>query len=39
MMLYRRLGFRLITLPAPRRISCNGDRTPAIEVLALRGVD
>jgi DNA adenine methylase len=39
MMLYRRLGFRLKTLPAPRRISCNGDRTPAIEVLALRGVD
>lgn len=36
--LYERLGFRLIKLPAPRRISCNGDRTPAIEVLALRGI-
>lgn len=36
--LYERLGFRLIKLPAPRRISCNGDRTPAIEVIAIRGI-
>jgi DNA adenine methylase len=36
--LYERLGFSLLYYPAPRRISCNGDRTPAIEVLALRNV-
>lgn len=36
--LYERLGFTLMKLPAPRRISCNGDRTPAIEVLAIRGI-
>ncbi|MBK8030173.1 MAG: Dam family site-specific DNA-(adenine-N6)-methyltransferase [Chloroflexi bacterium] len=35
--LYERLGFTLMKLPAPRRISCNGDRTPAIEVLAIPG--
>ena len=33
--LYKSLGFRLRYLEAPRRISCNGDRTPAKEVLAL----
>ena len=32
--LYTDLGFRLISLDAPRRISCTGDRTPAKEVLA-----
>lgn len=32
--LYTSLGFEIKTLPAPRRISCNGDRTPAIEMLA-----
>ena len=32
--LYRSLGFTLRFLDAPRRISCNGDRTPAREVLA-----
>jgi DNA adenine methylase len=32
--LYTKLGFEIKTLPAPRRISCNGDRTPAIEMLA-----
>ncbi|MFN8450815.1 MAG: Dam family site-specific DNA-(adenine-N6)-methyltransferase [Anaerolineae bacterium] len=37
--LYERLKFSLIYLNAPRRISCNGDRTPAREVLALRGID
>ena len=32
--LYRRLGFRLRFLDAPRRISSNGDRAAAREVLA-----
>lgn len=36
--LYEQLGYRLLYYPAPRRISCNGDRTPAIEVLALRNI-
>jgi len=36
--LYRRLGFRLSFLAAPRRISCNGDRTAAREVLAIRNL-
>jgi len=36
--LYRRLGFRIELLQAPRRISCNGDRAPAREMLATRGV-
>lgn len=36
--LYRRLGFRLTRLEAPRRISCSGDRAPAREVLATRNV-
>ena len=36
--LYRSRGFELKYLSAPRRISCNGDRTPAREVLAMRGV-
>ncbi|MEO8436573.1 MAG: Dam family site-specific DNA-(adenine-N6)-methyltransferase [Pyrinomonadaceae bacterium] len=35
--LYRRLGFELKFLDAPRRISCTGDRTAAREVLGLRG--
>jgi DNA adenine methylase len=35
--LYGQLGFTLWTLPAPRRIACNGDRTPALEMLATRG--
>lgn len=35
--LYARLGFELRFLDAPRMISCNGDRTPAREVLALKG--
>lgn len=34
--LYRRLGFKLTFLNAPRMISCNGDRTPAREVLAIK---
>ena len=36
--LYRRLGYSLHHHDAPRRISCNGDRTPAREVLATRNV-
>ncbi len=34
--LYRELGFEIEILPAPRRISCTGDRTPASEVLAIK---
>jgi DNA adenine methylase len=36
--LYREFGFMLIFLLSPRRISCTGDRTPAMEVLAIRGM-
>jgi DNA adenine methylase len=36
--LYKKLGFTLRFLRAPRMISCNGDRTPAKEVLAIRGL-
>ena len=36
--LYRGLGYRLRYLDAPRRISCNGDRRPAREVLASRNL-
>lgn len=36
--LYRRLGYDLQFLAAPRRISCTGDRTPAPEVLATRNL-
>lgn len=36
--LYERFGFELRFLDAPRMISCNGDRTRALEVLALKGV-
>ena len=34
--LYRQLGFSVGYLNAPRRISCNGDRTPAREVIGTR---
>ena len=37
--LYQDLGFRIMLLHAPRRISANGDRTPARELLALRNVE
>src|SRR5256885_331326 len=37
--LYRGLGYKLIKLDAPRRISCTGDRSDAKEVLALRNLD
>jgi DNA adenine methylase len=36
--LYKELGFSIEVVKAPRRISCNGDRTPADEMLALKGV-
>jgi DNA adenine methylase len=36
--LYRSLKFTLKFVDAPRRISCNGDRTPAVEVLAFRNL-
>jgi DNA adenine methylase len=37
--LYKRLGFKIRVLEAPRMISCTGDRSPAKEVLATRGFD
>ena len=36
--LYRRLGYELRFLQAPRRISCTGDRRPAREVMATRNI-
>jgi DNA adenine methylase len=36
--LYRKLGYSLKFLHGPRRISCNGDRTPAEEILAIRNL-
>jgi DNA adenine methylase len=36
--LYRSLGFHVRFLDAPRRISCNGDRTPAREIIAVRNL-
>jgi DNA adenine methylase len=36
--LYTNLGFRLHLLPGPRRISCTGDRKPAMEVLASKNL-
>ncbi|MFN0095363.1 MAG: DNA adenine methylase [Dehalococcoidia bacterium] len=36
--LYERLGFAIRLLAGPRRISCTGDRDPAREVLATRGL-
>ena len=36
--LYRSLGFSVRFLAAPRRISCNGDRLPAREILATRHI-
>jgi DNA adenine methylase len=37
MALYEKLGFRVETIEAPRRIACNGNRKPALEMLAYRG--
>jgi DNA adenine methylase len=36
--LYADAGFKIAYYDAPRRISCNGDRSPAKEVLATRGI-
>jgi DNA adenine methylase len=36
--LYRKLGFTVSFLEAPRRISCNGNRTPAREIMATRNL-
>lgn len=36
--LYKKLGFTLRFLKAPRLISCTGDRTPAKEVLAVKNL-
>jgi DNA adenine methylase len=36
--LYRRLGYRVRFLAAPRRISCTGDRMPAREIIATRNL-
>jgi DNA adenine methylase len=36
--LYLKLGYAVTELEAPRRISCNGDRTPAKEIFATRNV-
>ncbi len=37
--LYKKLGFRVGYLDAPRRISCTGDRAVAKEVLAVKNLD
>jgi DNA adenine methylase len=34
--LYKGLGFEVQTLPAPRRIACTGNRTDALEMLAIK---
>ena len=36
--LYRSLGFTVTTAEAPRRISCDGNRKPALEMLATRNL-
>jgi DNA adenine methylase len=36
--LYRSVGFSIQLLDAPRRIACNGDRKPAKEILAYKGL-
>lgn len=36
--LYRALDYDIQLLKAPRRISCNGDRTPAMEVVATKNI-
>jgi DNA adenine methylase len=36
--LYRRLGYAVRFLTAPRRISCTGDRTPAREIIGTRNI-
>ncbi|NLJ81383.1 MAG: Dam family site-specific DNA-(adenine-N6)-methyltransferase [Firmicutes bacterium] len=36
--LYKGLGFSIDFLKGPRRISCTGDRGPALEILAVKGI-
>ena len=36
--LYKKAGFEVRTISAPRRISCTGDRSNALEMLATRNV-
>jgi DNA adenine methylase len=36
--LFRKLGFHVRFLDAPRRISCTGDRTPAREIMGTRNL-
>lgn len=36
--LYLDLNFKVYLLPAPRMISCNGDRTKATEIVAVRNI-
>lgn len=36
--LYQRVGFSTELIKGPRRISCTGDRSPALEVLAYKGL-
>jgi len=36
--LYNRLGYKLQFIPAPRRISCDGNRDKVLEVLATRNL-
>jgi DNA adenine methylase len=36
--LYRKLGYRVGYLNAPRRISCTGDRRPAREIVGIRNI-
>jgi DNA adenine methylase len=36
--LYTDAGFKITKLSAPRRISCNGDRSPAVEILATKNL-
>jgi DNA adenine methylase len=37
--LYKKLGYKLQFVDAPRRISCTGDRSPAKEVIARRNLE
>jgi len=37
--LYSKAGFTIRTVSAPRRISCTGDREPALEMVATRNLD
>ncbi len=36
--LYKKLGFRINKLSAPRMISCNGNRAEAMEILAFKNI-